>query len=119
MVVSHTRIEGGLTIEALLIRSLRAFYLAETTTVGGQISTIARNTTEAKGCNFQAGFLQVFHMFLKHLLKVCSKSLTRLQEVYNNNVMKSLSSPSLTPNKTFTSHDSSPLQVSNIQITSL
>ena len=57
---------------------------------------IARRTTGAKGCNYLAGFLQVSHMFLKHLLEVCSnslkKSLTSLQEVTNSKFMKSLSS---------------------------
>ena len=65
---------------------------------------IARRTTGAKGCNFLAGFLQVSHMILKHLLKVCikslksplhvsKKSLTIHKEVTNNNFMKPLSSP--------------------------
>jgi hypothetical protein len=43
--------------------------------VGISIKKIARRTTGAKGCNFLAGLLQVSYMFLKHILKVCSKSL--------------------------------------------
>ena len=42
---------------------------------------IARHTTGAKGYNFLTGFLQVSYMFLKHRLKVCSKSLKSLLQV--------------------------------------
>ena len=68
---------------------------------------IARRTRGVKGFNFLAGFLQVSNMFLKHLLKVCGKSLKSLLLVSNSNFTKSLSSPYLIPNKTLTSQDSS------------
>ena len=38
---------------------------------------IARRTTGAECRNFLAGFLQVSHMFIIHLLKACSKSLKK------------------------------------------
>ena len=42
---------------------------------------IAQHTTWVKGCNFLAGFLQVSHKCLGHLLKVCRKSLKSLLQV--------------------------------------
>ena len=45
------------------------------------IRKIARRTTGAKSCYFLAGFLQVSHIFLKHLLQFCRKSLTSLLQV--------------------------------------
>ena len=50
-------------------------------------------------CNFLAGFLQVSHMVLIHLLNICKKSLTSLKEVTNNNFIKYLSSHLQEPDK--------------------
>ena len=68
---------------------------------------IARRTTGAKGSYLFAGFLQETHIFLKHLLKFCSKSLKSLLQVSKKLLTNILRSLFLVPNKTLTYHDSS------------
>ena len=78
------------------------------------IIKIARRTTGAKGCYFFAGFLQETPIFLKQLLKFCSKSLKSLLQVSNKLLTNILRSLFLVPNKALTYHDSSLKQVSNM-----
>ena len=53
---------------------LNKFDLCEVTSIGEEKGKYLRRTSEAKGCYFLAGFLQVSKMFLKHFLKVSKKS---------------------------------------------
>ena len=66
---------------------------------------IVRPTTGAKGCYFLAGFLQVSHIFLKHILKFCIKSLISLLQVSKKLLTNILRSLFLVPYMTY--HDSS------------
>jgi hypothetical protein len=51
--------------------------------------------------HYTAGCLQDSHMFLRHLLKVCSKSLTTFEELTKYNFMKSLSFALQHPDNSF------------------
>ena len=73
---------------------------------GKQQLKIKRVTRGAYGFHFLTGFLQVSHMFIKHLLKVCRKYLRSLLQVSKKLLTTIVWSLYLILNKTLTIHDS-------------